>query len=289
MQRPFSHRWADMVTRQWPWILAAWLVVTVTIRMVAPAWKDIAYDGDFEYLPDNMSSVAAGRLMDEAFPGLRSRSEVVLILGRDGERLNKSDDIVGLDLLRRLYHRLSEVSWQRAIAYGYESGPIEAAGQAAPWLQQTKESLDRAIALDERFYERIAEEVPEIAPNLREPRMTIAHWDRGKLMELIGGSAETVEFDFLAALTLLPDIPLIAEPIAERQLEPWQSLIDIMSWDDTMIGARLSSANARLAVLHLASELAATSNIATIEAIQQLIDEVNAYSTTTPTRGWNWR
>ncbi len=278
MPRPFSHRWADTVTRRWPWVLAAWLVVTITIRMVAPAWKDIAYDGDFEYLPADMSSVAAGQLMEEAFPGLRSRSQVVLILGRQQQSLTKRDDVVGLDLLRRLYHRLSEVSWQRAIEYGYQSGPIEKAGKAAPWLQLTKDSLDRAIALDERFYERIINEVPEIEPNLREPRMAIAHWDRGKLLELISDSEEAVEFDFLAALTLLPDIPLIAEPIDQRELEPWQSLIDLMSWDDTMIGARLSSDNARLAVLQLSSELAATGNIATIESVQQLIEEVVAYS-----------
>ncbi len=278
MQQAFSHRWANTVTRRWPWILVAWLVVTVTIRMVAPAWKDVAYDGDFEYLPKNMSSVAAGQLLDEAFPGVRSRSQVVLIVGREGDELKKDDEIVGLDLLRRLYHRLSEVSWQRAIEYGYESGPIAEAGEAAPWLQLTKDSLDRAIAFDERFYERIVNEVPEIEPNLREPRMVIAHWDRGKLMELIGESDEAVEFDFLAALTLLPDIPLVAVPIGERDLEPWLSLIDIMSWEDSMIGARLTSDKARLAVLQLSSELAATSNIATIESIQQLIDDVKAYS-----------
>ena len=70
----------------------------------------MAYDGDFEYLPTKMSSVAGGQLLDEAFPDVRSRSQIVLVLGRTSGELTKRDEIVGLDLLRRLYHRLGEVS-----------------------------------------------------------------------------------------------------------------------------------------------------------------------------------
>ena len=284
MQQAFSHRWAETVTKHWQWILVAWLVISVSIWSVAPAWKDIAYDGDFEYLPDHMSSVAAGRLLDDAFPGVRSRSQVVLLLGREVGKLQKRDEIVGLDLLRRLYHRLGEVSWRRALDYGYSSGPIEKSGEAGPWLQVAKDSLDRALALDERFYARILNELPNVDQNLWEPRLAIAHYDRGKLLELIHEgddsveAAEAVEFDFDAALTLLENIPKIAKPIAERELDSWLPLIDIMSWDDTMIGARLTSDNAQLAVLQLSSELAATGNIATIEAVQVLIGNVMAYS-----------
>ena len=115
VQGTFSDRWAHAVTSRWRWVLLAWLVVTVSIRLAAPNWNDVAYDGDFEYLPADMPSVEGGHLLDEAFPGERSRSQIVLVLGRDTDSLTKTDQIVGLDLLRRLYHRLGESSWQRAI------------------------------------------------------------------------------------------------------------------------------------------------------------------------------
>ena len=99
-------------------MLLIWVIVAVAVRLAAPPWNSVAYDGDFEYLPATMSSVAGGRLLDQAFPGERSRSQIVLVLGRDASPLTKKDSIVGLDLLRRLYHRLGEVCWQRAIQYG---------------------------------------------------------------------------------------------------------------------------------------------------------------------------
>ncbi len=126
MQRSLSHRWADGVTRYWWLILVGWVVVTIALRLVAPRWNDVAYDGDFEYLPPTMSSVAGGRLLDRAFPGERARSEMVLVMGRQDQPLVKRDEVVGFDLLRRIYHRLGEVSWQRGIQYGYTGGtPVE--------------------------------------------------------------------------------------------------------------------------------------------------------------------
>ena len=59
-----------------------WVLVAVAVRLAAPPWNRVAYDGDFEYLPADMSSVAGGRLLDQAFPGERSRSQIVLVLGR---------------------------------------------------------------------------------------------------------------------------------------------------------------------------------------------------------------
>jgi RND superfamily putative drug exporter len=259
-------------------VLLIWVVVAVAVRLAAPPWNSVAYDGDFEYLPPTMSSVAGGRLLDRAFPGERSRSQIVLVLGRDTSPLTKKDDIVGLDLLRRLYHRLGEVCWQRALQYGYQGGPPEEGSKSAAWIQLAREAFDHSIAADERFYERIAEQVPDDPPTLREPRMAIAHWDRGKLLEAWGDSEEALGEDFEAALILMPDLPKIAIPIEDRQLEDWSSLLDVLSWDDPVIGDRLTHASARLAVMQLSNELAATQNIATVESVQSMIDDVLAYS-----------
>lgn len=276
MHESLSHRWACFVlSRRW-WILLAWIILAVLVRLVAPAWNDIAYDGDFEYLPANMSSVAGGRLLDEAFPGERSRSQMVLVLGRDGEKLKKNDEIVSLDLMRRLYHRLAEVSWQRAIRYGYRGGAPEGVA-GGDWMLLAKESLDRAIASDDEFYKRIADQVPDLPPNPFEPRMAIAYYDRGKLLETIGAPEEEVGRDFEAALVLMPELPTVTAPVEQRELQPWNSLLDLMSHDDPLIGASLRHPGARLVVLQLSSELAATSNIATVEAVEGLLQQVSEY------------
>ncbi|QDT13795.1 MMPL family transporter [Planctomycetes bacterium K23_9] len=278
MQRSVSAAWAEIVTRWWHVVLIAWIVIAVGLRLAAPAWNDVAYDGDFEYLPPTMSSVAGGRLLDDAFPGVRSRSQIVLVLGRAEDKLTPNDEIVGLDLLRRLYHRLAEVSWQRAIEFGYESGPVDQAGDAAPWVRLTREALDQSISIDERFYERIAATVPADPPTPEEPRMAIAHWDRGKLLECLGETEEAIGTDFEAALILMPELPTVATPIEQRDLGPWSSMIDVLSWDDKIIGSRMTHESARLAVMQLSSELAATGNIETVEAVNELIDTVRHYS-----------
>ncbi len=283
MQRPtpkptFSDRWAQTVISRWPWVLVTWLVITIVIRLAAPAWNDVAYDGDFEYLPPEMSSVEGGRLLDDAFPGERSRSQIVLVLGRDTEPLIKTDQIVGLDLLRRLYHRLGEVSWQRAIQYGYESGPPDQTSRWSPWIELARDAFDHSIAADEHFYELVAQRLPEDAATLNEPRMAITFWDRGKLLESWGDSEIAVGDDFEAALILMPELPTIARPIGERDLSAWSSLLDVLSWENPLIGSRLQHRSARLVVMQLSSELAATENIKTIEAVNELIEQVLAYS-----------
>ncbi len=277
-QGTFSDRWAHVVTSRWRWVLLAWLVVTVSLRLAAPAWNDVAYDGDFEYLPADMPSVEGGQLLDKAFPGERSRSQIVLVLGRDADSLTKTDQIVGLDLLRRLYHRLGETSWQRAIEYGYTGGPPDETSPWSHWIEQARDALDHSIAADEEFYELIADQVPEDAPSQYEPRMAIAFWDRGKLLESWGDQEVKVGEDFEAALILMPDLPSVATPIEERDLSAWSSLLDVLSWDHPLIGSRLRHKSAQLAVMQLSSELAATGNIQTIESANELIEQVLAYS-----------
>ena len=277
----WAHRWANAVVQHSGWIVVGWLLIAVGLRGLAPSWNDVALDGDFDYLPHEMDSVAGERLLDESFPGERSRSQIVLVLARehqDSGKLSKSDETIGLDLLRRLYHRLGEACWRRAILLGYESGPIVPESPSSPWLTLAKEAFDTSIEADEAFYERIADQVPDREPTLTEPRMAIAYWDRGKLFESIQGEEEAVERDFEAALTLNKDIPTLAVSIGDRDLKPWRSLLDILSWQDPVIGARLSTPSSRLAVLQLSSELAATENIATVEAISNLIREVKQYS-----------
>ncbi|MEO1524640.1 MAG: MMPL family transporter [Planctomycetota bacterium] len=268
-----------LVTTRWRWVLVAWLALTLGCFFVAPRWKDIAYDGDFEYLPSKMNTVAATQTLNEAFPGDRSRSQIVWLLGRVDESISEQDDIVGEDLLRRLHHRLAEVCWQRAIRLGYQGGPIDGAPvDAQRWLSRATEALDESIGADERFYEGFSAFVPETEPSLTEPRMAIAFYDRAMLAESLGGDDGDSGTDYQDALTLVPEIASLAKPIEERDLSAWESLLDILPWDDKVVGSRLNQPSARLAVMQLNSELAATGNIETVEAVKQMRDEVLSYS-----------
>jgi len=277
MKPSLSDRWAETVLKRRAWILLGWLMLAISIRSVAPSWNEVAFDGDFEYLPAEMSSVAGGHLLDAAFPEVRSRSQIVLVLGRDEEQLTKQDEIVSFDLLRRMHHRYGEVCWKRAIDLGYDGGPTEKT-QAGNWAALAKESFDRAIDADDNFYARVEGRLSDDLPNPIEPRMAIAYYDRGSLLESIGNAEDMVGSDFEAALVLFPDLPKVTPRIEDRDLSVWEPLLELVSYDDSLIGTSLSHPNARLLVLQLSSELAATGNIAMIEAMEQMLDDIRNYS-----------
>jgi RND superfamily putative drug exporter len=273
-----ADKWAELIHRFRGWIVLGWIAVAVFVRWIAPTWDQVAYDGDFDYLPAHLSSVAGGRLIDEAFPADRSRSQIVLLVARDSGELDPKDELVGLDLLRRLYHRLAEVSWQRAIELGYQTGPIQEDASWKRWVELTQSALDDAIRVDTEFYTLLEQHVPDTPPNLEEPRLAIAYWDRGHLREHLQSDPDGIASDYELALVLVPELPKLATPVSQRPLTGWKNLLDVLSWRDSVMGSRLSKAGARLAVLEMSSELAATENIDSIEAIEQLLTQVRKYS-----------
>ncbi len=277
MSKSLSDRWANGVLAKRWWLLIGWLLVAVSIRLIAPSWDDVAFDGDFDYLPAEMSSVAGGRLLDQAFPETRSRSQIVLVLGRDEDKLQKNDEIVSFDLLRRLHHRFGELCWKRALSLGYQGGPPSDTASGR-WIQLAKESFDRAIDADVNFYERVADQLPEDAASPREPRLAIAFYDRGNLLELMGAEDDAVGSDFESALVLLPELPKLVPRIEDRDLTVWDPLLDLVSYDDSLIGVSLTHPNANLLVMQLSSELAATSNIAMVEAVEKMLNDIRSYS-----------
>ncbi|MCD0459355.1 MMPL family transporter [Roseiconus lacunae] len=280
-----TRRLASTTTSR-PWVtMMAWFLITALFVVFAPRWKDIAYDGDFEYLPDRMNTVAAAKVLDEAFPGERARSEIVLVIGREKNAeastmpLSDLDLMVGDDLLRRLHHRLAEVSWQRAIRLGYESGPIDDAPEAAQeWLNRAKEELDRSIAIDSRFYEAFSQFVPETEPTLTQPRMAISYFDRALLLRALDTDLDQADGDLEDATLLMQEIASAAIPIEQRDLTAWDGMLDLLSWDDAILGSLLSQPAAKLAVVRMSSELAATGNIATLESLDALLSQVREYS-----------
>ncbi len=95
-------RLSNLVNRHWPWVIIGWIIFTVALRMIAPSWKDIAKDGDLDYLPKHVTSLQGKALLEDAFPNERAHSQVVVTLSRDGEVLTPEDRRFGRVVAERL-------------------------------------------------------------------------------------------------------------------------------------------------------------------------------------------
>lgn len=273
-----SHPIANGIIRHWRWLLVVWLAIAVAARVISPSWEEVAYDGDFDYLPADQPSVVGGRLLDAAFPDERSRSEIVIVIARDEGPLHERDESVALDLHRRLMYRLAVSRLARARQLGWSGGVPQDGTHIAQLIVDARQALDTSIQADERFYEQFFDCLPDTPPTLTEPRMACAYWKRAELLDALGHPDEAAS-DRQAALNLVPDISqrMAAAPVVS-DIAVWEPLIDVLSWDDPVIGHRLRRKGARLLLLRLDTELAATSNIATLQSLKQLVATVETYS-----------
>src|SRR5688572_24036147 len=94
-------RLGDFISRHWLATIVAWIVVCAVLRWLAPSWNEVAHDGDLAYLPAGMKSVEGERLLSEAFPRTRSKSQVVIVAARQNGDLERDDVLVAYDLARR--------------------------------------------------------------------------------------------------------------------------------------------------------------------------------------------
>lgn len=88
-------RLGSFIARRWGWVLSGWASLAVLVLMAAPSWDDVARDGDFAYLPAQMSSVRGEKLLEAAFPDERSKSSVFLVLARRDGPLRPEDYSIG--------------------------------------------------------------------------------------------------------------------------------------------------------------------------------------------------
>lgn len=261
-------RFASWVLRRRVLIITAWIVFAVIAKLGAPDWKSIAYDGDFDYLPAWTSSVAGDRLLDNAFPAQRSRSQIVLVIARVSEALEPADEVVSLDLLRRLYHRLAEVLLSKSQASRLRNDPAEKTSQL---LADARLFLDETIRLDQLYFDSLTSLGSEGEVAREDLRLSLAYWDRGNLLQRLDEESLAAS-DIQAALILEPGIAADALPVHQRDLSAWSSFMDLHSWKDAIIGSQMSKPEARLAILLSDAELAATSNIEFLNAVKKLKD-----------------
>ena len=108
---------ARVVSRHWILALVGWALVAGVIRFLAPAWASIVQDGDFAFLPPQMDSVRGAKLLEQAFPGTRAKSEAVLVLARPGGPLREAD----YALVNRLVAELTPADDQAGLVTAVDS------------------------------------------------------------------------------------------------------------------------------------------------------------------------
>ena len=98
-----------LVSRTWPLLLVAWLAVLVGLKWAAPAWKDVAADGEFAFLPKDASSRVAEDLFRMAWDEPLA-SNVVIVVRRESSPtgLLESDKNFINDVLRKRLETIAD-------------------------------------------------------------------------------------------------------------------------------------------------------------------------------------
>ncbi len=154
-------RLGQFVSRYWLAVVLAWMVLVGLSQVLLPRWDDVTYDGDLAYMPPYMASVRGERLLEEAFPRERSRSEIAVIFVRPTGELT-DDDLRMVDrVAARLHNLLGSAALHRSQQFRSQAAELRQAGQteAADDLEQQAEQLqhraaaawDEAIRLDGHF------------------------------------------------------------------------------------------------------------------------------------------
>jgi putative drug exporter of the RND superfamily len=95
-------RLANFIARWWLPVVLLWFGVAALTRLAAPRWDDVTRDGDLAYLPAEAQSVRGEKLLREAFPNHRSKSQMVIVCEREDGPLTSDDRSVLVELSKRL-------------------------------------------------------------------------------------------------------------------------------------------------------------------------------------------
>lgn len=273
-------RLGDLISRHWLATILFWILLCIGLRAVAPPWSEITHDGDLAHLPPTMKSVVGQRLLAEAFPHTRSQSQIVVVAARQNGSLQREDVFITYDLARRFRNWHAAAALNRVRRWRQEAHELELQGktkeaqslqgEAVGELLAAHAALDAAV----RFDLKLAKYQEELSGDhgVDYQPFASAHFNRGVAFYLQGETEkaiaarnQAVELD--PALRSRHDL---TKPIAAADAP----LLDVWTWDDEVVGKKLSRDHARLIVLHLGNEFLATDNIRILELIETEIEQV---------------
>ena len=106
-------RLGALVSRRWIWILFGWIALAVLANRLSPNWWSVAKDGDLAYLPDAMSSVQGAKLLAAAFPHVKAKSDIILVVARSDGLLRDADYAVADRLVEDIVQEEYSERWWR--------------------------------------------------------------------------------------------------------------------------------------------------------------------------------
>ena len=258
-------RLGHFVSKRWLFVIVAWLVTLACLKFFGPAWTDVTHDGDLAYLPEDRATIQGERVLAEAFPEKRSRSQIALVMARSESRLTKDDLEVADRIANPFLNARAACALQRAaslrekFAVLSESGDTNAATRyESRWkneLEAALESLDEAIAMDAEFAD--------------------AYHNRAIVLTKLG-QLDDAEVDRNEALRLKPSL---AE-LGPEQFSPPDAadlpILDIWTRKNQVVGEKLISVDrkAHLIILQLSNEFLAVDNIKVLEKVESQIAAV---------------
>ena len=81
---------ASIARHWWLW-LVSWALALGLASFLAPTWTSVAKDGEFDFLPDRLPSRQGDKLFQQAFPGEKLASSVVLVVHRDDSAISSDE------------------------------------------------------------------------------------------------------------------------------------------------------------------------------------------------------
>ncbi len=276
---------AHVLTSRWQFVVVFWLVLAILLRWLAPSWETVAQDGDLQFLPATSPSRIGQKWLEENFPDDRARSQMVVVLARQDAKLGTQDIVIGLDIGRQLCHAAAVSELRRWSSSGGElrlakresiensqstkDGRDESTGLPGE-LRRALRLLDDAVDLDEQWFEAI-KTIEGMPDRVLDDRLADAYWDRAFVQEL-AGAVEQSKADRETALVLNAQVAK-NRPIAEREMDEWAAILDVWTWRDQVLGAKLGDQhpNARMIAIQLESDFIATSNIRFLSRLEQLV------------------
>jgi len=232
-------RLGSLVSRHWLLIILGWLVLVVTLRSIAPRWDDVTHDGDLAYLPDRVPSMVGERLLAEAFPENRSKSQIVLMVARRDEPLRSAHLKIADRLALPYLNALGAVRLEKA-----RQDPVRdiiADRQANSWAELAAEAFDEALRIDSGY-----------APALH----------NRAIVNVLLGKDEESDRDRKESLSLSPELKDCSNQIVPNDALDLP-LIDVWTRHTEVVGEKLRSKDrqAQLVILQLSNEFMQTENI----------------------------
>jgi putative drug exporter of the RND superfamily len=281
-------RLAHFVTHRPLAVIGIWLLIAIGLRVAAPHWDSIAHDGDFSYLPSHVTSAVGERMLREAFPHNRARSQMALMVARQDDKLQAADYAPLNDLARRFHFYNATAALERATAMAAQAEASQdeddiresqlIARQLDAEITAAEHSFSEAIDLDRTLADAF--------PAYPAGRMPLLYRQYARFQAFVGKQADA------AATAETADRLERAAEVGELEiavLDPTASfpLLDLWTWRDEVVGTKLRSRDGRatLLVLQLSNEFMAADNIRVLQQVEQQLAAVRAATEASGNRG----